>query len=194
MVVTGYPGPTLAWAEIPPDVPSALTKEIEGLRSFDAGDRARAAVKIGGMGAEGAPAVPFLVMLLADSTVLESHRNPEGSTSPGQEAALALVKIGSLSVDPLLGALDHENATVRRRAARALGKIKDPRAIRTLIDTLRDDDPHVRSHAAAALAEITGEGYGDDAIAWQNWLDRQELKHCLLLKLYIEMLRSSRHH
>jgi HEAT repeat protein len=62
-----------------------------------------------------------------------------------------------------------------------------------LIDTLRDDDPHVRSHAAAALAEITGERYGDDAIAWQNWLDRQELKHCLLLKLYLEMLRSCRH-
>jgi HEAT repeat protein len=145
------------------------------------------------MGAEAAPAVPFLLVILGDSTPLELDGNPQGPTSPGQEAALALVKIGTLSVDPLIGALNYEDPTMRKHAAWALGKIEDPRAIRPLIETLSDDDPQVRSHAATALAEITGKSYGEDPIVWQNWLNEYKLRRCVLLELLIEMLRSSHH-
>ena len=193
MALTDYPGLGLPWGEISSDVPPGLAKEIEGLRSLDAADRAQAAIRIGEMGKEGAPAVPFLLMILGDSTPLQSGRNPQEPTSPGQEAALALVNVGTLAVDPLVGALHYEDPTVRKHAAWALGKIRDPRAIRPLIETLKDDDPRVRSHAAMALAEITGEDHGDDPVLWQNWLDEWKLRHCLFLKTFIEILRSSPH-
>jgi len=43
---------------------------------------------------------------------------------------------------------------VRKNAAKALGKIKDPRAVEPLIATLKDKDSDVRWHAARALEKI----------------------------------------
>jgi len=68
----------------------------------------------------------------------------------------ALVSIGSSSVTPLIQMLKEEgNCFVRRRSARALKEIKDPRAVEALENAaLKDADCCVRRFAAMALADI----------------------------------------
>ncbi len=63
-----------------------------------------------------------------------------------------LVRIGMAAVEPLLMVLDDPNPNVRSGAARALGKIGDPRALGSLIFRLRyDTDVEVRKSAVWAL-------------------------------------------
>ena len=54
----------------------------------------------------------------------------------------------------LISALKDEDSDVREAAAKALGKIKDPRAVEPLISALKDEDSDVREAAAKALGEI----------------------------------------
>ena len=70
------------------------------------------------------------------------------------KAAEALSKIGAPAVEPLIGALSHDDDDVRWKAAIALGEIGDPRAIEPLIILLCDEDRFVKSHAALALGAI----------------------------------------
>src|SRR5262245_61677892 len=48
----------------------------------------------------------------------------------------ALAEVGEVAVEPLLRALDSENAKTRAHAARALGRIGTPRALRPIITLL----------------------------------------------------------
>jgi HEAT repeat protein len=57
------------------------------------------------------------------------------------------------AVPPLINALK-EPEPVRLSAARALGKIRDPRAVPALIVLLKDDYPEIREAAARALGEL----------------------------------------
>jgi len=57
-------------------------------------------------------------------------------------------------VDGLLAALADQNASVRRIAAEALGKIGSDRAINSLLTALTDPDAHVCQNAADSLGEI----------------------------------------
>jgi hypothetical protein len=66
----------------------------------------------------------------------------------------ALVKIGKPSVVLLLEALKNQKSEVRSRAAEALGKIGDSRAIEHLVPALSDEDEWVRKNAAEALKNI----------------------------------------
>ncbi|NWJ46053.1 MAG: HEAT repeat domain-containing protein [Chloroflexi bacterium] len=66
----------------------------------------------------------------------------------------ALVEIGESSVLPLINALNDEDSFVRGKAAEALGKIGDPRAVEPLILALNDEDSFVHYLAAIALGEI----------------------------------------
>ena len=70
------------------------------------------------------------------------------------KAAEALSKIGAPAVEPLIGALSHDDDDVRWKAAIALGEIGDPQAIEPLILLLCDEDRFVKSHAALALGAI----------------------------------------
>ena len=63
---------------------------------------------------------------------------------------------------------------VRKNAAKALGKIKDPRAVEPLIATLKDKDSEVRWHAAEALEKITKEHFGREVAKWEEWLKKQK--------------------
>jgi hypothetical protein len=69
-------------------------------------------------------------------------------------AANALVKIGDQAVEPLINELHHPNLEVRWRAAEALGKIGDPRAVEGLTKALNDQIDIVSLHAAEALGKI----------------------------------------
>jgi len=169
-----------------------LRKQIEGLYSPNPVNRVNAAFQIGKMAEKGVPAIPFLIAMLGDSTPLELCVINAEPTSPGREAAATLVKIGIPSVEPLVGALNHNEPRVRERAAWALSKLKDPRAVEPLIGALRDESSIVRRHAAHALREITGENFDEDPLRWQNWLDERKLRRCLWLKLFLETLRASK--
>jgi len=56
-----------------------------------------------------------------------------------KEAADALVKIGTPTVEPLIAVLKDENLRARASAAKALGEIKDTRAVKPLINALKNE-------------------------------------------------------
>ncbi|HTW92338.1 MAG TPA: HEAT repeat domain-containing protein [bacterium] len=78
--------------------------------------------------------------------------------------ARALIRLGSFSVEPLVGLLSSARPVVRSGAARALGKIGTRSAVDPLMSLLRDRDPDVRMDAIFALRQI-GDARGMEAIA-----------------------------
>ncbi len=69
-------------------------------------------------------------------------------------AADALAAIGEEALDALLAVLKDPSSVVRVTAARALGEMKDARAIPPLVDLLGDPAPEVRWAAAQALGNL----------------------------------------
>jgi HD-GYP domain-containing protein (c-di-GMP phosphodiesterase class II) len=69
-------------------------------------------------------------------------------------AVSALVQIGPPAVDQLIQALDEGDKNVQLGAVRALGDIKDPRALPKLIVTLKTDKEDLRSKVREALVKI----------------------------------------
>jgi len=70
----------------------------------------------------------------------------------GQREWDKVVAIGELAVEPLIKALDDN--WERSEAAKALGKIRDVKALEPLIKSLEDDDSDVRREAAESLVNI----------------------------------------
>ncbi len=67
------------------------------------------------------------------------------------------VRLGDEAVDPLIKALDHENAEIRVLAAQALSYLADPRGNDRLQQTLAEDPaPAARLYAADALGAAGG--------------------------------------
>ena len=64
------------------------------------------------------------------------------------------VALGALTVEPLIAALKDAGWSVRADAAKALGKIGDPRVVEPLIAALKDKDEYVRKAADEALVKI----------------------------------------
>jgi len=92
----------------------------------------------------GKPAVKPLIEVLKDE-------------SPGvrEMAVEGLVRIGEPAVEPLIGAMKKEVLTgVKVNAADALGKIKDVRAIKVLIENLGDKNEEIRESVINALTQI----------------------------------------
>jgi HEAT repeat protein len=132
------------------------------LSSADAATRARAACGLREIGSEAVTALNELVAMLGDDAPVQHsvcgrrwRHGPEWLTTPGEQAARALAKIGNPSMDPLLRTLKHTAAAARRNAAWALGAIGDKSAVPALIETLKDEDAKVRAQAAWALGAIT---------------------------------------
>ena len=82
---------------------------------------------------------------------------------PGEETALYLIakeqwsdlaRMGETAVGPLVAVLNDRDDSIRRRAARVLGEVRDPRAVPALMDLLHDDYYSIRREAAAALVAI----------------------------------------
>jgi HEAT repeat protein len=73
-----------------------------------------------------------------------------------REAANILCEIfGKPAVEPLIGALKHENMVVRANAAYILGEIGDERAVLHLVEALGDEHECVRYAAAQVLDDET---------------------------------------
>lgn len=89
-----------------------------------------------------------------------------GAQLPEEAARWRIVQV----LTPVL--LSDTEADCRHAAAWALEQLAEPQAIDPLIAALQDTDGGTRHDAARALAAITGEDLGEDAVLWQEWRDR----------------------
>lgn len=77
------------------------------------------------------------------------------------------------AVPDLLEALERELDPATQAAfALAFERLGDRRAVRPLVAMLRSPDEAVKASAAAALRKITGQPFGTNARAWEEFLDR----------------------
>jgi HEAT repeat protein len=104
-----------------------VAQEIDRLSSTEAEVRARAAASLANMGVRATPAVPALIGILDDGTKVYRSVSPAFpvgvSTSPGAEAAKALVEIGEPAVEHLIVALGDGDSRIRVAAAEVLTNI-----------------------------------------------------------------------
>lgn len=138
--------------------------EIARLQSGDLRERGQALMMLRGPGASAA--IPALIQMLGSDTEFPQMLLLVSNTSPisqscdrnptfGGEAAEAIAKIGRTS-DELFSLLASANWRIRANAARALGGLKDSRAVESLINFLSTPaEPwQVRGNAALALGLI----------------------------------------
>lgn len=99
------------------------------LQSKNATEAAAAAYWLGFRGTDAVPHIPNLIAALGDHRAVAAfaYRHdvaPQARTTPGEEAAGALVRIGKPAVDPLIQALlTSSSSFARQNAAWALGQI-----------------------------------------------------------------------
>jgi hypothetical protein len=118
----GLAQPTIPQSQVPRDAPAAVRTQIEQLYADDAEMRSSACFKLRDMKAEGAPAVPFLIALLADDATVTVVRGDMGSQGTvGEVAGWALVGIGRSATEPLITAVQDPPFPARDRAALCLG-------------------------------------------------------------------------
>jgi HEAT repeat protein len=89
----------------------------------------------------GAPAVPFLIHLLREPV-----------TDTREHAAAILTNIGAPSVIPLIDSLQNASSPINELSAKILGRIRDPRALRPLINAL--DHEELAGTASLALGKL----------------------------------------
>ena len=146
--------------------PAAQMRNVKELTADltdgDAAVRTRAACDLRDIGDRATDAIEPLVALLGDPTRVDpsicgrerwtSHNSDP--TTPGEQAARALVSIGSRAFDPVVATLRGGSWVARRNAAWALGAFDDRRAVSPLVNTLKDAEAGVREQAAWALGAL----------------------------------------
>ncbi|HSA60963.1 MAG TPA: HEAT repeat domain-containing protein [Nitrospiraceae bacterium] len=141
--------------------PRAVCPLVAILRDRDRSVREAA---VGALTSIGEPSVVALGDCLAD---------PELSVQEAASAVLASIADGRV-LDPLVRALRSQDWIVRMHAAKALGRIKDPKSIQSLIPLLQDKVKAVREETSSTLAAI-GEAAIPallDTLTHQDWLVR----------------------
>ena len=179
---------------------SALEKFIEDLKDQDPSKRAGAAEALGGI--KDARAVEPLINALKD---LDQHVRMNAASTLGKMkdaravepliavlndpvdevqiyATLALAKIGHPALEPLIAALNDQHLIIRYRAAKALGAIKDFRAVGPLIGVMKNNWGLPSQEAGRALLNITGEHFGNRPEEWQKWWDQVKEKYLEMVK------------
>ncbi|MGH9330590.1 MAG: HEAT repeat domain-containing protein [Vicinamibacterales bacterium] len=144
--------------------PQDVTGLIAKLRAADPAARASAACELEKLGTGARTAIPALVERLADASPVDPKvcgedrnywkKDYEQQTSPGEEAAAALVAIGTSSLQPLVGAARAPQWVARRNAVWALGALDDERGVTPVLAALKDSEPPVRAIAAWALGAL----------------------------------------
>ena len=134
-----------------------------GLSSADPAARTRAACDVRKLGSEAAPMLTRLAALLDDASPVDAavcgertwrFGNASDPTTPGEQAASALVAIGAPAYEPLTKALGGPAWIARTNAAWALGAMGNRQAVPLLSKTLRDSEPAVRKRGAWALGAL----------------------------------------
>ncbi len=137
---------------------------IADLSAVEPVARAQAACALRNMGDSAFEALSSLTDLLADASPVPSsvcdrrwsRGDANDMTTPGEQAAAALVAIGTRAYPPLLKALSAPAWAARRNAAWGLGALDDQRAVPVLITALTDREPGVREQVAWALGALDG--------------------------------------
>ena len=136
---------------------------LTALGSSDPATRTRAACELRAMGYDAAPALPRLAVLLDDGSPVDPSvcgertwrfRGASDMTTPGEQAASAMVAIGSPSVGPFSKALAGPAWIARRNATWGLGALDASEAVPALIEALKDPEAGVREQVAWALGAI----------------------------------------
>ena len=147
-------------AEVSPDVNAKIAK----LSSPSAVERAQAACQLGELKA--ASAIPALIRLLGDDAEIRQpvcgerkqwDDSESFKTTPGENAAVALSRMGRQAVEPLIAALSSDVWQARANTAFALGLIHDSRNVEPLIAATKDAMSEVRSKAAWSLGLVGDE-------------------------------------
>ena len=82
----------------------------------------------------------------------------------------ALGEMGDRRAGPrLLPLLLEKDSSIRQVAAETLGRVCDATCAEPLIAALKDKDVRVRGAVAAALAQLTGQRFGEDRKQWEKW-------------------------
>jgi HEAT repeat protein len=143
-----------------PRVDDLVTK----LAAADPADRVIAACELQRLGSDGRRAIPALIDRLADGSPVDPtvcgtdrywwSKDIDRQTTPGEEAAAALVAIGTDALMPLMTSARAPQWIARRNAVWALGSLHDGRAIAPALMALSDREPPVRRVAAWALGAL----------------------------------------
>ena len=142
------------------DAPDLVTR----LRDQDPRTRTIAACDLQRMGSAARTAIAALVERLPDASPVDPKvcgddrhywsKDIEQQTSPGEEAAAALVAIGTESLPLLTTAARAPQWVARRNAVWALGALDDARGVTPALGALEDREPPVRRVAAWALGAL----------------------------------------
>ena len=144
---------------------SDVTAAAAGLTSADPVVRTKAACSLRELGRQAAPALPQLAAMLDDGSPIEGavcgertwrFRGGDESTTPGEQAASAMVAIGSASLPPFSKELKGPAWIARKNAAWGLGALNASEAVPALIEALKDPEAAVREQVAWALGAIGG--------------------------------------
>jgi HEAT repeat protein len=137
------------------------------LRDVDPRTRTIAACDLQRMGSASRAAMAALVERLPDASPVDPTicgedryywaKNIEQQTTPGEEAAAALVAIGTESLPSLISAARAPQWVARRNAVWALGALDDSRGVSPALAALQDREPPVRRVAAWALGALDAE-------------------------------------
>lgn len=134
-----------------------------GLASPDPAARTRAACELRDLGSGAAPMLGRLTAMLDDGSPVDPavcgdrtwrHGWMQEVTSPGEQAASALVAIGTPAYEPLTKALAGAAWIARKNAAWALGALGNRTAVPLLTRTLHDTEAPVRRRGAWALGAL----------------------------------------
>ena len=137
-----------------------------GLASADPATRTRAACDLRELGSQAVSALTRLVAMLDDGSPVDAavcgertwgngrFRGAQETTTPGEQAASALVAIGTPAYDSLTRALAGTAWIARTNAAWALGALGNRRAVPLLSRSLADTEPNVRKRSAWALGAL----------------------------------------
>jgi HEAT repeat protein len=131
------------------ELPEAAVALRWWLASARKAERLQGAALLGRFGSAARGAAP----------ILDYTMRADPDTAVANEAAASLARIGRAGVPYLVGALKHERAAVRQRAAAALARIgpEARSAAPALLMALKDDSAPVRAVTAHALGEVVGD-------------------------------------
>jgi hypothetical protein len=151
--------PSIPKDQIPSNLAPEVRLEIERLYSENHEARAHGASMLGKMGSKAYPSIPFLICLLEESEDACAGQNCGGdhhghAHSPSEEALKALMEFGEPSVEPLIKACGKQDVETQRKVLRALGEMKDRRAIPCMAASLKDENTNVRMLAAWGLGQM----------------------------------------
>jgi HEAT repeat protein len=136
--------------KLPDDVPSL----IKLLHDKDPQIRGRAAGHLLGLREKAAPAIPDLIVLLADDETAEPMAVANGRV--WNAAQWTLSGLGKPAVRPLIDALENPNEKVRERAIVALAFMQPPpkEAIPALVRRLGERNRDIRRNAVDAIGRM----------------------------------------